>query len=88
MPWQLGTRRQGWYTSGTLRKLFPNLTVQLILSLKPTSAERHGDGHLCLRDGVHRAGEEGRADGDLLGQQAPKLNLAVGMAIQLDTILY
>ena len=28
-----GTRQQGWYISGTLRKQFPNLTVQFILSL-------------------------------------------------------
>ena len=82
MPWQHGTRQQGWYTSGTLRKEFPNLTVHFILSLKPTSSERHCDGHLCLRDGVHGAGEEGRANGDLLGQQAPKLNLTVCVAIQ------
>ena len=26
-------RQQGWYTIGTLRKQFPNLTVQIILSL-------------------------------------------------------
>ena len=31
--WHDGTRQQGWYTSGTLRKQFPNLTVQFILSL-------------------------------------------------------
>ena len=27
------TRQQGWYISGTLRKQFPYITVQLILSL-------------------------------------------------------
>ena len=33
LPCQHGKRQQGWYNSGTLRKLFPNLTVQFILSL-------------------------------------------------------
>ena len=33
LPWQYGTGQQGWYTSGTLRKQFPDLTVQFILSL-------------------------------------------------------
>ena len=33
LPWQHGTRQQSWYTSGILRKQFPNLTVQLISSL-------------------------------------------------------
>ena len=32
-PWQHGTGQQGWHTSGTLRKQFPNLTGQLMLSL-------------------------------------------------------
>ena len=35
---QHGTRQQGWYFSGTLRKQFSNLTVQFILS--------HSIGHL------------------------------------------
>ena len=40
-PWQQSTRQQGWYSSGTLRKQFPNLTVQIILS--PSSwREREG----------------------------------------------
>ena len=33
LPWWYGSRQQGWHTSGTLRKQFPNLTVQFILSL-------------------------------------------------------
>ena len=32
LPWQHGERQQGWYTSGTLGKQFPNLTTQFILS--------------------------------------------------------
>ena len=32
-PWQGGIRQQGWYTTETLIKQFPNLTVQFILSL-------------------------------------------------------
>ena len=33
MPWQHGRRQLGWYISATLRKQFPNLTKQFILSL-------------------------------------------------------
>ena len=33
LPWQHGTRQQGWYMSGTMRKQFLNLTIQFILSL-------------------------------------------------------
>ena len=33
LPWQHGTRQQGLYISGTLRKQFPNLTAQFILFL-------------------------------------------------------
>ena len=40
-------------------------------STKRTSPQRHGDGHLRLGDRVHGAGEEGRLDGDLLGERAP-----------------
>ena len=43
---------------------------------KRTSSQRHGDGHLRLGDRVHGAGEEGRLDGDLLGERAPELLLS------------
>ena len=33
LPLQHGTRQQGWFTSGTLRKEFSNLTALFILSL-------------------------------------------------------
>ena len=33
LPWQHGRRQLGWYISATLRKQFPNLTKQFILSL-------------------------------------------------------
>ena len=56
MPWQHDTRQQGWYFSGTLRKQFPNLIVQFILSLcivpgKVTVDEGLGE-HLALWDVV------------------------------------
>ena len=33
LPWQHGRRQLGWYITATLRKQFPNLTKQFILSL-------------------------------------------------------
>ena len=41
LPWQPGRRQQGWYISGALRKQFPNLTVQFILSLSSFLGKRH-----------------------------------------------
>ena len=32
MPWQHGTKQQGWYISETQQKQFPNLTEHFILS--------------------------------------------------------
>ena len=40
LPWQLELRQQDWYISGTLRKQFPNLTVQFILSLRRLNITR------------------------------------------------
>ena len=48
LPWQPGTRQQGWYIRGTLRKQFPNLTVQFILSLSTCERARAGEHAACI----------------------------------------
>ena len=51
MPWQHGRRQLGWYISATLRKQFPYLTKQFILSLGRyrASAESKQDVRSVLR---------------------------------------
>ena len=56
LPWQPGTRQQGWYISGGLRKQFPNLTLQFILSLGifNNSSTKVSRCSVCFRpDNIH-----------------------------------
>ena len=51
LPWQHGTRQQGWHTGGTLRKQSPNLTVQFILSLSIEEQRHEQEGRGRAREG-------------------------------------
>ena len=42
LPWQHGTRQEGWYISGTMRKLPPNITKDVgIMAVSSVSLMRN-----------------------------------------------